>query len=299
MQSRSSRRLQWNQKKSLFYALKLPVRVDTNIKHWHTHYLIAIWNVVLKLVNHPNIIHMEGLYENKHNIYIVMEKLKGGELFESIGKLFLFSFSKFWIMIFLYICIDLLLFSSLSLLHSIPFFFHFCWAQLIFLFSSFFFHLFLLPCFLSVFLLCSGSSSLLRCGGRQTNQTSSRCCRLPPCNITPFFLTFILIDEYGLYQDLGIVHRDLKPENILCGENLEDLKIADFGLSKMVLPKEKMDAACGTLSYVAPEEGYGKEADLWSVGVIMFLLMCGKLPFDGADQNEIIRNTIQVLCYAS
>ena len=51
----------------------------------------------------------------------------------------------------------------------------------------------------------------------------------------------------------GIVHRDLKPENILCGDELEDLKIADFGLSKMTLPKEKMDSACGTLSYVAPE----------------------------------------------
>jgi serine/threonine protein kinase len=83
----------------------------------------------------------------------------------------------------------------------------------------------------------------------------------------------------------------------LCGDELEDLKIADFGLSKMVLPKEKMDAACGTLSYVAPEvltmQGYGMEADLWSVGVIMFLLMCGKLPFDGDDSNEIIRSTIQ------
>ena len=83
----------------------------------------------------------------------------------------------------------------------------------------------------------------------------------------------------------------------MCGEELEDLKIADFGLSKMVLPKEKMDAACGTLSYVAPEvltmQGYGKEADLWSVGVIMFLLLCGKLPFDGDDHNEIIRSTIQ------
>ena len=94
------------------------------------------------------------------------------------------------------------------------------------------------------------------------------------------------------------MHRDLKPENILCGEELEDLKIADFGLSKMVLPKEKMDSACGTLSYVAPEvltmQGYGREADLWSVGVIMFLLLCGKLPFDGEDHNEIIRSTIQV-----
>jgi calcium/calmodulin-dependent protein kinase I len=106
-----------------------------------------------------------------------------------------------------------------------------------------------------------------------------------------------LLESVAYLHDLGIVHRDLKPENILCGEELEDLKIADFGLSKMVLPKERMDSACGTLSYVAPEvltmTGYGKEADLWSVGVIMFLLLCGKLPFDGGDQNEIIRNTIQ------
>ena len=41
-------------------------------------------------------------------------------------------------------------------------------------------------------------------------------------------------------------------------------------------------------------QGYGREADLWSVGVIMFLLLCGKLPFDGDDHNEIIRSTIQV-----
>ena len=106
-----------------------------------------------------------------------------------------------------------------------------------------------------------------------------------------------LLESVAYLHDLGIVHRDLKPENILCGENLEDLKIADFGLSKMILPTEKMDSACGTLSYVAPEvltlQGYGREADLWSVGVIMFLLLCGKLPFDGDDQSEIIRLTVQ------
>ncbi len=106
-----------------------------------------------------------------------------------------------------------------------------------------------------------------------------------------------LLESVAYLHDLGIVHRDLKPENILCGENLEDLKIADFGLSKMILPTEKMEAACGTLSYVAPEvltlQGYGREADLWSVGVIMFLLLCGKLPFDGDDQSEIIRLTVQ------
>ena len=101
----------------------------------------------------------------------------------------------------------------------------------------------------------------------------------------------------NVYYSYTYIYIDLKPENILCGEELEDLKIADFGLSKMILPKEKMDSACGTLSYVAPEvltmQGYGKEADLWSVGVIMFLLLCGKLPFDGEDHNEIIRSTIQ------
>lgn len=163
---------------------------------------------VLKLVNHPNIIHMEGLYESKQYIYIVMEMLKGGELFERIvGR------------------------------------------------------------------------------PRFTEQEAARL--LKP-----------LLESVAYLHDLGIVHRDLKPENILCGEELEDLKIADFGLSKMTLPKEKMDSACGTLSYVAPEvltlQGYGKEADLWSVGVIMFLLLCGKLPFDGEDHNEIIRSTIQV-----
>lgn len=162
---------------------------------------------VLKLVNHPNIISLEGLYESKQYIYIVMEMLKGGELFERIvGR----------------------------------------------------------PRFTEL-----EAAKLMR----------------------------PLLESVAYLHDLGIVHRDLKPENILCGDELDDLKIADFGLSKMTLPKEKMDAACGTLSYVAPEvltmQGYGKEADLWSVGVILFLLLCGKLPFDGEDHNEIIRSTIQ------
>jgi serine/threonine protein kinase len=99
---------------------------------------------VLKLVNHPNIIRMEGLYESKHHIYIVMEMLKGGELFERIvGR----------------------------------------------------------PRFTEL-----EAAKLIR----------------------------PLLESVAYLHDLGIVHRDLKPENILCGEELEDLKIADFGLSKMV-----------------------------------------------------------------
>ncbi|OQR97774.1 kinase [Thraustotheca clavata] len=95
---------------------------------------------------------------------------------------------------------------------------------------------------------------------------------------------------------MGIVHRDIKPENILCGEDLGDLRIADFGLSKLVHPNEIMTMPCGTLSYCAPEVlslvGYRQEADVWSLGVIMYLLMRGELPFYGKTKNEIIQKTL-------
>lgn len=162
---------------------------------------------VLKLVNHPNIIKLQGVFESRSRLYIVMEKLVGGELFERIVGRPRFSEEE--------------------------------------------------------------AAKLIR----------------------------PLLESVAYLHDLGIVHRDIKPENVLVGDNLDDIKIADFGLSKMLLPKERMDTACGTLSYVAPEvltmQGYGQEADMWSVGVIMFLVLCGKLPFDGQTHDDIIRNTIQ------
>ncbi|KAG7386532.1 hypothetical protein PHYPSEUDO_015542 [Phytophthora pseudosyringae] len=105
-----------------------------------------------------------------------------------------------------------------------------------------------------------------------------------------------LLESVNYLHRLGIVHRDLKPENILCGDALTDLKIADFGLSKLVHPEELMKMPCGTLNYVAPEVlalvGYGREADIWSLGVIMYLLLRGELPFYGKAKSEVIQKTL-------
>lgn len=105
-----------------------------------------------------------------------------------------------------------------------------------------------------------------------------------------------LLESVAYIHRLGIVHRDLKPENILCGDKSSDLKIADFGLSKLVHPEEIMKMPCGTLNYVAPEvlssKGYGREADIWSIGVIMYLLIRGVLPFQSKTKQEIVQKTM-------
>ncbi|XP_071794131.1 calcium/calmodulin-dependent protein kinase type IV-like [Asterias amurensis] len=83
----------------------------------------------------------------------------------------------------------------------------------------------------------------------------------------------------------GIVHRDLKPENLLYADNSEDapLKLADFGLSKMLSQDVQMQTVCGTPGYCAPEVLYGRPyspaVDMWSVGVITYILLCGFEPF--------------------
>jgi calcium/calmodulin-dependent protein kinase I len=85
---------------------------------------------------------------------------------------------------------------------------------------------------------------------------------------------------------IGIVHRDLKPENLLYLNKDGDspIKITDFGLAKF-RPNNSVDmhTACGTPGYVAPEvlknENYTKAVDMWSLGVILYILLCGFPPF--------------------
>ncbi|KAJ3222060.1 calcium calmodulin-dependent protein kinase type 1G, partial [Clydaea vesicula] len=100
----------------------------------------------------------------------------------------------------------------------------------------------------------------------------------------------ILLAIDYLHQ-LGIAHRDLKPENLLLSDKTKQAKImiSDFGLSKIFNDEEVMKTACGTPGYVAPEvlirKGYGREVDLWSLGVITYILLCGYPPF--YDQNNV------------
>ncbi|KAL6838547.1 hypothetical protein ACP4OV_031603 [Aristida adscensionis] len=99
-----------------------------------------------------------------------------------------------------------------------------------------------------------------------------------------------LVSAVGFCHARGVFHRDLKPENLLVDER-GDLKVSDFGLSAVADQFHQdglLHTFCGTPSYVAPEvlarRGYdGAKADIWSCGIILFVLMAGYLPFH--DQN--------------
>lgn len=103
-------------------------------------------------------------------------------------------------------------------------------------------------------------------------------------------LCVTLLDALEYLHKKGIVHRDLKPENLLYLTKADEspIKIADFGLAKQS-SDANMNTACGTPGYVAPEvleagQGdkgltYGKQVDMWSLGVILYILLCGYPPF--------------------
>jgi calcium/calmodulin-dependent protein kinase I len=94
----------------------------------------------------------------------------------------------------------------------------------------------------------------------------------------------------------GVVHRDLKPENLIYLNKTDDspIKITDFGLAKFRANQNvDMHTACGTPGYVAPEvlkgEKYDKAVDLWSLGVILYILLCGFPPFYHQNTNMLYK----------
>ncbi len=157
---------------------------------------------IMKHVNHPNCIAFHDMFESKEKIYIVMELLTGGELFDRI--------------------ID---------------------------------------------------------AGHFSETEAANCFKQ-------------IMDAVKYLHEIGIVHRDIKPENILYStrEPSSLVKLADFGLGKMLdvhgtkNTMTHMKTVCGTPSYLAPEvierKGYGKECDIWSSGVILYILLSGCPPFD-------------------
>lgn len=94
-----------------------------------------------------------------------------------------------------------------------------------------------------------------------------------------------------------LAHRDLKPENLLLTGNSDtEVKLADFGFSKIVKKVNGCRTLCGTPGYMAPEilerwPAYDTKCDLWSVGVILFLLLGGYLPFDDQDEDKVFERT--------
>jgi len=115
---------------------------------------------------------------------------------------------------------------------------------------------------------------------------------------TAKIIVWKILDAVSYLHTRGIVHRDLKLANILMRDASSeyDIILSDFGLSRFASPTELMNMPCGTLAYVAPEvltmQGYTQAVDLWSVGIIAYLLLAGTLPFDVEDKRDVIEQIL-------
>ncbi|KAH7914572.1 kinase-like domain-containing protein [Hygrophoropsis aurantiaca] len=119
--------------------------------------------------------------------------------------------------------------------------------------------------------------------------------RMPEPRARRFFQQLISGIEYS--HKLKIVHRDLKPENVLLDEDL-NVKIADFGLSNEIKDGDFLKTSCGSPNYAAPEviRGglyTGPEIDVWSCGVILYVMLCGRLPFEDDDVQTLFTKISQ------
>jgi len=106
-----------------------------------------------------------------------------------------------------------------------------------------------------------------------------------------------ILEAVAYMHDNGIAHRDLKPENLLCsGPDSNIIKVTDFGLSKD-FGKASLKTSCGTPDYVAPEvlkgNAYDNSVDIWSVGVICYILLCGFPPFYGNTDQQIFEKIMK------
>ncbi|CAL0311290.1 unnamed protein product [Lupinus luteus] len=136
--------------------------------------------------------------------------------------------------------------------------------------------------------LCDGGELLDRIlsrGGRYTEEDAK-------------VIVFQILSVVAFCHLQGVVHRDLKPENFLFTSKSEDadMKLIDFGLSDFIRPDERLNDIVGSAYYVAPEvlhRSYSVEADIWSIGVITYILLCGSRPFWARTESGIFRSVLR------
>lgn len=101
------------------------------------------------------------------------------------------------------------------------------------------------------------------------------------------------MDAVEYLHQMGISHRDLKPENMLL-DHKYNIKVTDFGLSNIYPAGKLLTTACGSPSYACPEMLAGKpydglKADIWSIGVVLYAMCFGYLPFDNPNISELYK----------
>ncbi|RRT60645.1 hypothetical protein B296_00014883 [Ensete ventricosum] len=136
--------------------------------------------------------------------------------------------------------------------------------------------------------LCEGGELLDRIlsrGGRCTEEDAKA-------------IVIQILSVMGFCHLQGVVHRDLKPENFLFTTRDENatMKLIDFGLSDFIKPDERLSDIVGSAYYVAPEvlhRSYSMEADIWSIGVIAYILLCGSRPFWARTESGIFHAVLK------
>ncbi|NXC15043.1 CHK2 kinase, partial [Corythaeola cristata] len=141
--------------------------------------------------------------------------------------------------------------------------------------------------------------TVLQMEGGELYDRVSRPVKMKEATCKLYFYQMLLAVKY--LHDNGIIHRDLKPENVLLSSSEETclIKITDFGQSKILGETSLMKTLCGTPTYLAPEvlnslgtAGYSRAVDCWSLGVILFVCLCGYPPFNEQNTQLSLKDQI-------